>query len=214
MAVSQKKNGSRFKQLRDKFRHGLLLHGIKNKLADLGITIDPFYWVQEGLGELAEPKIKGDASGYSVSYFGPEEIKVIDQDRKSGEYESILQDLQRGQLCIGLKHNGQPVAQMLVHLKDLEFGRKTIPLAKNEAYLINMYTIKSYRGKGLAPFLRYHSYQLLKERGIDTWFSVSEAFNKATIRFKQKLNSKHLQLWVHINLFGKFDRYFLVRKYV
>ena len=213
MAVSAIKTSSKLQLVQKKWKHGMLLHAFKNKLKDIGLNINPFYYVQEGLGDLQEPKIKGNPSEYTVSYFGPEEIKIINEDRNNGPLEEMLRNLEEGQLCIGLKHKGRPVAQMLAKPGLIQFGNKHIHLESHEIFLSNMYTIKAYRGKRLAPFLRYHSFLFLREQGFTQWYSISEAFNKATIRFKQKLNSEHKALWLELGFFNRKSWFLKLRNF-
>ena len=72
---------------------------------------------------------------------------------------------------------------------------------------------KPYRGKNLAPYLRYKSYEMLKEMGRDKLYSISEYFNSPAVKFKQKLNAKKLKIILFINLFNKFSRCFTVKTY-
>jgi len=88
-----------------------------------------------------------------------------------------------------------------------------IRLKNNEAYLFSMYTMHEFRGKNLAPYLRYKSYECLRKLGKDTFYSVSEYFNYSTLKFKKKLNAKNLKLILYIELFKKFRRSITLRKF-
>ena len=96
-----------------------------------------------------------------------------------------------------------------------DFGNKgrLFKLKDNEALLVNMYTFQSFRGKNLAPYLRYHSYEFLNKQGRDTFYSISDYFNKSSIKFKEKLKAKPLKLYFHIILFKKYHWDFLLKKY-
>ncbi|MEK6153681.1 GNAT family N-acetyltransferase [Flavobacteriaceae bacterium 3-367] len=194
-------------------RHGLFLHGIRNRLARLGIDIMPYYWVQEGVTRYDTPEIRGDASEYIFSYFGETEITQIKAKVMGIEQSDILEDYRKGQLCIGLKHRGEIAAYMFIQLDDFALRGKTFPLKKNQSYLKSMYTFESHRGKNLAPYLRNLSYELLRDRGVDTNFSISEYFNRSTIRFKKKLGSVHRTLWLSIVLFKKYKWNMVLRNY-
>jgi hypothetical protein len=76
-----------------------------------------------------------------------------------------------------------------------------------------MYTFEAYRGKNLAPYLRYHSYKLLEDQGIDKLYSISAYFNKSSLKFKQKLNAQHLQLLLHVGLFKRFHWNYTLKTY-
>ncbi len=82
-----------------------------------------------------------------------------------------------------------------------------------ESYLHSMYTFEAYRGKNIAPYLRYHSYKLLEEKGITTYLSVSEYFNKSTIKFKKKLKPEPVRLYLSLVLFKKWTMNFTLKRY-
>jgi hypothetical protein len=44
---------------------------------------------------------------------------------------------------------------MWINFNELSYKSTIIHLKSNEAYLWYMYTVKPYRGKNLAPYLRY-----------------------------------------------------------
>ncbi len=194
-------------------RNGLFLHGLRNRLARIGLDFMPYYWVQEGVGEFEAPKIRGEALGYSISYFGEEELIQIKSSISGIAHKNLLKYLDEGQTCVGLKHDEHIAAYMFIKQKDYFFRGKTFNFKDNEAYMHSMYTFESYRGKNLAPYLRYHCYRLAKEQGVDTTYSISEYFNKSTIKFKNKLNSKHLYLYLSIVLFKRYNWNFTIRKY-
>ncbi|MEJ2162824.1 MAG: hypothetical protein P8X60_05745, partial [Robiginitalea sp.] len=90
---------------------------------------------------------------------------------------------------------------------------KEFKLNSNEAYLENMYTFEAFRGKNLAPYLRYQCYNLLAAEGKTQCYSISNYFNNSSLRFKQKLNAQHLELWLHMGLLKRFRGNFLLKTY-
>jgi hypothetical protein len=76
-----------------------------------------------------------------------------------------------------------------------------------------MYTRDSYRGKNLAPYLRYKSYEMLKQIGRDKLYSVSDYFNSPAVKFKKKLNTKKIKLILFIQLFNKLHWTFTLKSY-
>ncbi len=194
-------------------RHGLFLHGVRNQMAKIGIDIMPYYWVQEATESIIPPKIRGDASGYSVSYFGEKEITEVKNTIIGIEGKDLLNDLKNGQLCIGIKHHEKIAAYMFIKRDSFTFREKTFDLKENESYMHSMYTFESYRGKNLAPFLRYNCYELAKEKGIDVNYSITEYFNKSTIKFKKKLKSRPVKLLISIVLFKKYTKNFTLKNY-
>ncbi len=186
-------------------KNGLFLFGARNRLALIGFDIDPVYWVLEGAGDCSLPKIKGDASEYLVEHLDFEELRRLCERLKDRQAEELLKGFKNGQMCICLRHKNDIAAFMFIALNDIVYKGSPIDLKPNEAYLLNMYTFETYRGKNLAPYLRYQSYQFLKEMGKDRLYSISAYFNKSSIKFKEKLNAKHLNLILFILLFKKYQ---------
>jgi hypothetical protein len=193
--------------------NGLLLFGIRNRLAKIGFDFRPYYWVQEEVIPCNEPKIKGGASAYKVRYLKLDELETIAVNLPEQLAAEVVDSFKKGQLCIGLEHNNEIAAYTFVEINDFVFNKKSYKLKSNEAYLLNMWTFHEHRGKNLAPYLRYQAYQLLKEQGRDVKYSITEYFNKSSIKFKAKLNSEHQKLVLSIILFKKFYWNFLLKEY-
>jgi DNA modification methylase len=102
---------------------------------------------------------------------------------------------------------------MFIEFNDFEVNGRTFEIKPNEAYLLNMWTFHGYRGRNLAPYLRYESYKLLNKRGRTFKYSITDYFNKSSIKFKNKLNAKHLYLYLSIVLFRKYKWNFTLKKY-
>ncbi len=194
-------------------KHGLLIQGIRNRLAKIGIDIMPYYWTEEDVLPLPPPKIKGDEQEFKLDFLTENDIKKIEESIVGIRDRKLLENFKKGQKCIGLFHNNEIAAYMFIENNNFTFRAKRFFLDKNQAYLLSMYTFEKYRGKNLAPYLRYKSYQLLNNSGIDQKFSVTEYFNKSSKRFKDKLHAKHKKLYVDINLFNAFKRCYLLKTY-
>ncbi len=214
MEVIEKPKISRIKWLWNIARHGLVLHGITNRLVRIGIDIAPYYWEHEGISEYDPPEIKGNPLEYSIKYLNLEEVTLISVSVPGFHKEEILDGFINGQLCVGLMRQNECAAYMFIELNDFIFKNRTFKLADNEAYLLNMWTFDAYRGMNLAPFLRYQCYLLLNDMGRDTTFSITAYFNKSSIRFKKKLNAKHLKLYMYVGLFKKYHWNFLLKEYL
>ena len=202
------------KKILTKVRYGLTLQSIRNQLSRIGIEFSPYYLFQEGMNISEVPQIKGVLSDYSCELLKAEDMKEIGAINFSGYSEAkLLPLLDNGELCIGLKKNDEIAAFMWINFKEIKFKTNIIYLNNNEAYLWFMYTLESYRGENLAPYLRYKSYEILKDRGLEKFFSISEYFNTPAIKFKMKLNAKKLKLILFIQLFNKFRWNFVLRSY-
>lgn len=194
----------KYKLLFSNIRHGLFLHMLQNFMSRLGLDFAPYYWVQEDFNEYKSPQINDDKEEYTISFLSDEEVKSM----KRGSIRKF-----KGTKLIGLKNNNQIAAFHCAEQRDFVFKGKEMKLKKNEAYLLNMYTFQNYRGRNLAPYLRYATYELLKEEGVDTFYSISDYLNKSTHKFKKKLGAKPLQLYLSIVLLKKYHRTFLLKTY-
>lgn len=194
-------------------KNGLFLFGVRNRLARIGLDFDPFYLVLEGASLCESPKIKGDPTEYELVQLNLEEIADLRNNIIGSDRITAIVDFHDKLKCIGLKHKGEIAAFMLIELNDFNYHRKGFKLKENEAYLFHMYTFEAHRGKNLAPYLRYQSYLMLKDLGRDRIYSITQFFNKSSKRFKKKLNSKDLQLFMNIILFKKFHYHFLIKTY-
>ena len=206
---------SRVRWLWNIIKNGLFLHGIVNKLDRFGLGIRPYYWEQEG-AETSELPIIRDTNPekYQVSVFKEEDISLICNSSVRGiDGERLYKDFKRGNLCIGVKHNKEIAAFMFIELNDFVESHKKFSIKENEAYLYYMYTSETYRGKNLAPYLRYKSYELLSDMGREFKYSITDYFNKSSLKFKNKLNAKHLKLYLHLHLFKKYNKHLLLKSY-
>lgn len=197
----------------DVIRNGLLLWGIRNRLALIGFDIKPYYWVREEIEACKEPQIKGNTKDYLIRYLNYDEVCFIANNVTSNLGKDLITGFNRGQLCVGLEYKGKIAAYTFIELNDFSFNNRVFKLKRNEAYLLNMWTFHSYRGRNLAPYLRYQCYKLLKGRGIDVKYSITEYFNKSSIKFKKKLNSKHLSLFLSIVILKKYYWNFRLKEF-
>jgi hypothetical protein len=197
----------------NKVRYGLVLQGLRNRLSRIGLEFRPYYWVLEGSENISPPEIKGNISEYSLKFLGRKDMKIIGRKASGHEEEKLLDHIEKGKKCIGLIHKGEIAAFMWLDFEECNFTPNLLRLKENEVYLFSMYTMDIYRGKNLAPYLRYKSYEMLRKLGKDTFYSISEYFNYSTIKFKNKLKAKHLKLILYIELFKKIRWSITLRKY-
>ena len=203
----------RIKWISNIIKHGLFLHGVRNNLAKIGLDFMPYYWVKEATSQIIPPQIRGEDKDFEISTFGETELIHIKSTIIGIEQKDLLADLKNGEMCIGLKTKGEIAAYMFIKCKPFTFRKRFFDLKPTESYLHSMYTFEAYRGKNIAPYLRYHSYKLLEEKGITTYLSVSEYFNKSTIKFKKKLNSEPVKLYLSVLLFKKWTMNFTLKTY-
>ncbi len=213
MTKSEKAEATFIKRQRDTLRFGLIFQSIRLKLIRLGIEFTPYYLMQEGIQFVTKiPVIQGIQDEYSLNFLGPEDMKIGALNGGLSEEKSLYL-LKTGQKCVGLKYNGEVAAYLWINFNEIDFASLKIPLKNNEAYLWEMRTMESFKGKNLAPYLRYKSYEILREMNRDVLYSVSVYFNNPTIKVKKKLGAKKLKLLLFIQLFNKFHRSFTLKSY-
>jgi GNAT superfamily N-acetyltransferase len=118
--------------------------------------------------------------------------------------EQLLLRLEEGKLCFGAKHRGIPVAFTWCDMNECHYEGQRFRLKDDEAYLFDAYTLDSYRGRGIAPYIRYQLYKELAKLGRTALHSVSERFNSSSIRFKEKLNARLVGRGILVQLFSKW----------
>lgn len=198
--------------IRQKFKYGLVWYSIRNILAQCGLDMLAYYWVVEDKVMVDIPKIKDQESNYGLRYLKREELVVMDQI--SGvNVEALQLQLDEGAECIGLVNGDVIAAVMFIEYGTIIFKKRRFELKSNEAYLSNMYTFNAHRGKNLAPYLRYQSYLLLRERGYNTFYSVTAYWNKSSVKFKEKLGAIPQALYLHVGLVKRYNFNFLLREY-
>ena len=191
-----------FQKVLTKIRHGILIQAIRDNLTRTGLVITPYYWVQEGLIDVPPENKIEDFDNYTFSVFEEEDIreiaKITSGDRMIPEKYTLDRLKMEHIKCFGVKYKGEMVAFSFINIKECNNQFHSLIMKKNEAYLFDMYTLKPYRGKNIAPILRYKVYEFLREINKDTFYSISEYFNKPSINFKKKLNAKFLELYLDI----------------
>ena len=202
-----------YQKLASRFRHGMILYSIRNILSRIGIEILPYWIEREGMDLCSkQPEIRDSLDEYQFLPIGMEYIQKFfrEQNWNSSAFET---NAKWDTFAYALYKNSQVAAFMMGRSQSFEYQGKHFELANNEAYLENMYTFDEYRGKNLAPYLRYKCYEVLAERELNVCYSVTQYFNSSSLKFKSKLGAQHRELYLHIGLFNKFQKTFLLKRY-
>ena len=202
----------RIKWLSAIIKNGLFWQGIRNRFARIGLDFMPYYW-EIGTVDIEPPRIRGDESKYEVAVFGEEEIAYINNKVIGIGHKDLMSDLKSGDTCLGIKKDGEICVYSFIKNQTFYFRGRKFVLKPSEGYVYNTYTFEVYRGLNLAPYLRYQSYTYFKEKGIDTYYSLSEYFNKPTLKYKKKLQIKPLKLYLSVILFKKWKYNFTLKTY-
>lgn len=192
----------------------LLLYGIKNNirrhqilqrlfdLSKLIIRFKPYYLVNEGdiddMINIIKPKLNID--DLVVCSLGESDMENLSQNIEIAQTKAeLIHRLKNGWHCMGIRYNGSIISYLWYHLKEvkelLEFQ-----LNDDEAYISDVRTLKPYRGKNLAPYLRYELYNYLRSIGKDKFYSIILCYNKPAIQVMKKINARPVKLilWIHI----------------
>lgn len=200
-------------QLKDKRRHHLLLQTVSRVLGCRGIEIVPYYITRETLKPEIAPSVDPDLGVVATSLLSPAEIEEVythPEAKLMGDKATLLDE---HCLCLGLRIKGEIAACMWCNLHRCHSRIVAFPLKEDEAYLCSAVTLKAYRGKNLAPLLRYELYRYLNHIGRTNFYSITEYFNTPAQKFKEKLGARHLRLGLHIRLFNRCDWNITLKRY-
>jgi hypothetical protein len=181
------------------------LHFIYRSMSKV-VKVVPYYLFQEFLTDEKELDLKPDLDRWKICVLAPSDMKEISANPDVNESEDILLErLTTGCVCLGLKHNGAIAAYTWSNLKECFYETIfSFPLKENEAYLFDARTFKAYRGKNIAPYLRYQLYKHLAQIGRTKFYSVTIIPNTSSVVFKTKLKARRLKLYLGIKLFNKY----------
>ena len=203
----------RYSSLLERARHGTVFEGFQYRLERVGISLTPYYWVLEGAWDVVLPELREDRASCWTGFFGAYEMKTLAGEGWNYSEMQLLSMLERGKKCFGAKIKGEVAASMWIDLQEACCAWYRFPLNGDEAYLFDMYTIKSFRGKGMAPYVRYQCYKALREMGRNKFYSYSDAFNRPSLRFKKKLGAEFLQLGLYVKILDRFGYNWVIRRY-
>jgi hypothetical protein len=180
------------------------------------IEVKPFYLVQEDFidkkGLKIAPKI--DLDKCEIGLLKISDMKEISEEPEVNQSEDeFVKRLKNSWLCLGVRNKGKIISFMWCNLKECNSKDLSFKLKENEAYITDARTLKAYRGKKLAPFLRVQLYRHLREIGRTKSFSITGYFNKPALKFKEKLNAKPIKLYLGIRIVKKLHLRFVLKTY-
>lgn len=203
---------TRLKWLFTIIKNGLFWHGIRNRLAKIGFDFMPYYW-ETGPLDIDKPEIRDDESHYDVTLLNEDDIIAIKNKVTGIDHKDLIGDYKAGDICMGIKKDGELCIYTFIKNKPFKFRGKTFNLGSTNAYVHHTYTFEAHRGKNLAPYLRYQCYRHLQPKGVTACYSIGEYFNKASLRYKKKLHTRPLKLFLSVILFKKWTYNFTLKSY-
>ena len=171
-----------------------------NGMGFLGLEIHPFSVFLEGINSVAVRPSLRPLEELEVGFVGAEDMFAIMAfpDRKLPE-SALFWRLAEGHLCLGARRDGELIAFTWCCPETWSYcGR--LALLPNEAYLYDAYTALAFRGRGIAPALRYRLYEELARKGKVRLYSFTEQLNRPALRFKMKLGATIIDRGVHVIL--------------
>ena len=210
-------------KIRQKYRDGQLTEAVVEKVKAVLIRrlhqvlkLTPFILYQEGISRDDWQSTANDFNQYEIGFLDYEDIKEIAAIEPHYEWltiEKLSAGLKNGEKFFGAKYRGKIVSFSWARFESSDDPFYRFPLRENEVYFWYSYTVSSFRGKGIAPYLRRKFYNELHKLGRDTFHSITHCSNKPAVRFKEKLNAKPLKLFIRIRLLKKWSWSWKIKNY-
>ena len=190
------------------------LHSLYRSISKV-VKVVPYYLFQEFLTDETDLNLKPDLGQWEICVLEPPDMKEISANPEVNESEDILLErLADGCLCLGMKHNGAIAAYTWSHLKKCSYETiLNFPLKEDEACLFDIRTFKAYRGKNIAPYLRYQLYKHLAQIGRTKFYSITIIPNTSSVMFKIKLKARPIKLYLGVKFLNKYPYNICLRDY-
>ena len=193
-------------RLKQKIRYNGTLRIVHDALVKIGLNISLYYLVEEGLHLQTIPLEFNNFNDFSVQFLKENELNIIaDIPEKLFKKEILIKRINKGSKCLIFKKKDRVIGYTWFNLNTCDLPFYKISLKENEAYLFDAYVLMEFRGKRIAPFLRYQCYKELQKINKTVLYSISEYLNNQSINFKKKLNARFLLLILYVNLFNKLE---------
>lgn len=192
-------------RIRNRFRYGLVIQEVLDRLsATFGLVVYPYYLVREQIQPNLKPVVAGNEDEFQVRYLTEDDMEIIvEHVARKRSAEALVRKLRSGARSIGFFVNGNLAAYTWFRLDRTPvpgWKKDLFRLEQDEAYLFDAYVFPAYRGRRLAPLVRYHAYEELQKIGRRRLYSITLAFNASSRRFKQRLLAKEVELRLLIGL--------------
>jgi hypothetical protein len=203
-----------FAKIKGRLKHGLAIQEVLDRFARRGLVFYPYIVFRE----FADTEYSRPADfSITTRRLGEEDVEQLsDMPSRPQERERILDRFRNSHLAVGAFDEDRLVAYTWCNRRYFGGVGQNTPrreLAADEAYLYDAFTTPDYRGYGLVPHLRSEVYRQLNADGRRSIYSVSLYFNRSARRFKLKLGATPVELRLSVNLFDKFKRDLLLRRY-
>jgi hypothetical protein len=191
-------------RIAEKLKYSTVMRIIFDSIAKFGLRITPYYVIREGIHGNELSSLDSGFHEYELRLLNEQDMGPLSRiPGRSITQDQLNQRLRDGHLCIGLIKDGEVVVFNWANPNESSGSLCRFPLKAHEAYLYDAYTVLVYRGKRLAPYVRYQTYRYLSKIGMNTLYSISDAFNTPSIKFKKKLHARVVKLGISVSLFER-----------
>jgi len=203
-----------FQRIWLKIRYRLLIQEVLARMAGIGIQVQPYYLMLEGLFGGPNPEWESGFDEFSIGFLSnPDMKKAAALSGHPDSEDKLLVRLKEGKKCFAVQYQGEVIGYTWCDFEECNFVGHRFPLKKNEAYLFDAYTSRSFRGRNIAPYMRYQCYKELAAMSRSRLYSITLFFNTSSMKFKQKLNAKPLKLGLYVDLFKRWHFDVRLREY-
>jgi hypothetical protein len=187
---------------------------VRKCLDRLGMKVVPFFLFLERLSFADLSPLSQRFGDYETGLLGPRDMAAVAAiPGRDTTPEAVYQKrLKAGNICCGTRHRGDLVAYTWADMERCDSILYGFSLKPKEAYLFDAFTTESYRGRGIAPYLRWHSYRELAQLDKVDLYSYSLYSNAPAIRFKRKLNAQIVGVGIYTQFLNRPTRGLLLRK--
>lgn len=177
----------------------MLTQRIFGRLKRLGLDIHPYYLIREGalIHDMNWPDL---AAEFDSSVLTQDDVPAVAALSPWANLENVQGRFDKGHLCVLLKHEDHIAGYTWADFNEVNDTTCNYVLQPGEAYLYDAFIAPEYRGRALAPYMRFECYKHLRQADRHTFYSLSDYFNKPAIRFKQKLDAEIIRLYLRIEL--------------
>jgi len=177
------------------------------------VQLVPYYVMEEVFMDQDRLTTTPGIADPEIAILTRDEMKFIGNHKENlSTTEEYIRLLESGCICMAVKSKGEIAAYSWCDPNYFRFKGRVVALNQNETYLFDARTYKAFRGKNLAPYVRYELYKFMKKRGAEKFYSVTLMSNDSSMKFKRKLGAKPIELFVYIGLLRKFNVHFRLRK--
>ena len=188
-----------------------IIPAILRRLGWIGLHFEPYLIVREGF----DNSVAASADQkFRFGFLPLEEIESLADFGPNGGVEKMRRWMtEDGKRCFAAWDGQRLAAKMWCDFKEYNHKPNFRFLDEDEVYLFAAYSHPDYRGQNLAPKTRLHCYEGLKALGRTKFYSVTEYYNSAARRFKEKLGARNESLVLYVSLFNRWSRTFTLNTY-